>query len=288
MRAWALAAMVGASLLLAGCAKSAAPSAPGVVLDAGRVALSGVVVDEAIRPLAGAEVNVTDVGVNATTDANGLFLLPVPPGDHVLEVRRAGFGSVRQAVTVPATGLRGLNLQLVPGASTLPYSTLLKYDGFIVCSLGASYIFSEECGEGVGTPVGRYGKQSNNAIRADFSPDSPSLKTMVVEMAWQPTSEAGQQLLVLLNTNWTCEPACGGNAVGNGSVQGPSPLLLRVDEADLAGPLRSPNPVFTTYTLARNGPTDVNVVLQQPFNLFVSMFYYEAAPPGYSFVASSA
>src|SRR5690348_14838377 len=114
----AVAAVVAGSVLLAGCAKPTATAAPGLVLDAGRVALAGVVVDDAIRPLAGADVNVTDAGVNATTDANGLFLLPVPPGEHIVEVRHAGFAPLRQTVAVPATGLRGLDLQLVAGAAT--------------------------------------------------------------------------------------------------------------------------------------------------------------------------
>lgn len=273
------------ALALAGCAKP--PAGADVPLDPGRAVLAGVVVDEAIRPLAGALVEVSDAGVNGTTDAAGAFQFAVAPGEHVVDVSVKGFAPLRQTVSVPATGLRGLSLQVASSAGLAPYVSVLKYDGFVVCSLGASYVFSEECGEGVGTPAGRVGKQSNNAIRYDFGADGPSLKTLVVEQAWEPTSDAGKELLVLLRTNWTCEPACGGNAVGAGSVQGASPLLLRVDEDGLAGPLRDPAVVFTTYTLARNGPTDVNVVLNQGFTLFVSEFYGEAAPDGYSFIASS-
>jgi hypothetical protein len=287
MRPAAWLALALAASALAGCAAQQ-PAGADVPLGAGRAALAGVVVDEAIRPVVGAVVSVTDVGVNGTTDAQGAFLLAVPPGDHVLEVKRAGSAPLRQAVSVPATGLRGLNLQLIASTGQAPYVTVLKYDGFVVCSLGASYVFSEECGEGLGTPAGRVGKQANNAIRYDFGVDGPSLKTLVVEQAWEPTSDAGKELLVLLRTNWTCEPACGGNAVGAGDVQGPSPLLLRVDEDGLADPLRTPGVLFTTYTLARNGPTDVNVVLNQGFTLFVSEFYGESAPQGYSFVAAGA
>src|ERR1041385_898113 len=111
MRALPVAALCCTAMLLAACTKPPA-QAPEPILGAGRVALSGVVVDDAIRPLAGATVTATDVGVNATTDKDGLFLLAVPPGEHVLDVQHAGFGGLRQTVSVPPTGLRGLNLQL--------------------------------------------------------------------------------------------------------------------------------------------------------------------------------
>lgn len=285
MRAAVAAAVL--ALLVAGCQAKAPPPGVDVPVGPGRAILAGVVVDEAIRPLAGAVVDVTDAGQNATTDADGAFRLPVPVGAHVLEVRHPRYAALKQPVEVPETGLRGLTLQLTLPASEAPYATVVKYDGFVVCSLGVSLIFSEECGEGVGTPVGRYGKQDNNHIRYDFQAESPSLKTLVVEQAWEPTSDAGKEMLVLLRTGWTCEPACGGDAVGEGSMQGPSPLLLRVDEADLAEPLKDPATVFTTYTLARNDATQANVLLNQPFQLFVSTFYREAAPEGYSFVAGA-
>ena len=278
------AAAFGLALLLAGCQAKAPPGAD-VPVGSGRAVLAGVVVDEAIRPLAGAVIDVTDAGLNATAGENGEFQLPVPVGAHVLEVRHPDYAPLRQEVQVPETGLRGLTLQLTLPASQAPYASVAKFEGFVVCSLGVSVVFSEECGEGVGTPVGRFGKQANNAIRHDFRPESPSLKTVVVEQAWEPTSDAGREMLVLLNTAWTCEPACGGEAVGAGAMQGPSPLLLRVDEADLAVHLADPEAVFTTYTLARNDAAQINVLLNQPFQLFVSTFYREAAPEGYSIVS---
>ncbi|HUR25544.1 MAG TPA: carboxypeptidase-like regulatory domain-containing protein [Candidatus Thermoplasmatota archaeon] len=282
-----LAVLVFLVSILAGCSGGGDGGAGPVDIPvgAGRAVLSGVVVDESIRPVAGAVVDVTDSGLEATTDEAGEFLLPVPVGSHLLEVRHASFAPIQETVSVPETGLRGLTLRLSLSASEAPYEALLKYDGFVVCSLGISLIFSEECGEGVGTPAGRVGKQGNNAIRYDFQSESPSLKTIVVEQVWEPTSDAGREMLVIVATNWTCEPACGGDPVGAGNVQGPSPLLLRVDEADLAPHLQDPATVFTTYTLARNDVSQVNVLLNQGFQLFVTLFYREGAPEGYSFVA---
>jgi hypothetical protein len=282
-------ALVSLALLAAGwsgCADEA-PTPVEVVLGAGRAVFSGVVVDEAIRPVAGAVVDVTGSGLEATTDEGGEFLLPVPVGEHLVEVRHASFATVQQTVSVPESGLRGFTLRLSLSASEAPYSLVAKYDGFVTCSLGISVIFSEECGEGVGTPAGRLGKQANNAIRYDFQAESPSLKTVVVEQVWEPTSDAGREMLVVFATDWICEPACGGEAVGEGTMQGPSPLLLRVEDADLAPHLKDPATVFTTYTLARNDAAQVNVLLNQGFQLFVTQFYREGAPDGYSFVAGT-
>lgn len=230
-------------------------------------------------------MNVTGTGLQATTGPDGDFLIPVPVGDHLLEVSHGSFAVLRQTVTVPADGARGVVLRFAFTASEAPYSFTTKFDGFIVCSLGISVIYSEECGEGAGTPVGRFGKQDNNLIRHDFAAESAELKSVVVELAWTPTSEAGKELLLFFATEWACEPACGGNRIA--TEQGPSPILLRVDEEDLAEPLQDPATVFTTYVLARNDVSQVNAVLNQGFQQFVTHFYREPAPEGYSFVAGS-
>ena len=277
-------------MALAGCSGGKAPP-QAVALEPGQVLVQGVVIDEAIRPIPAARVAVLGSDASATTGPDGAFQFALAPGAAVLEATHPRFAPVQQALQVvaPAAGQESpkVVLRFTFSAEQAPYMELTKFDGFVVCSLGVSVIFSEECGEGVGTPVGRVGKQGNNAIRHDFTADSPDLKSVVVEQSWEPTSEAGREMLVIFATAWTCEPACGGEAVGDGSMQGPSPLLMRADEDVLAPFLNDPATVFTTYTLARNDATQVNVLLNQAFQLFVSRFYRAPAPEGYSFVAGS-
>jgi hypothetical protein len=277
--------LVALLLLAAGCSEPEA--APEPTPTAGLAFLDGVVVDQAIRPVAGALVEVAGADVSATTGSDGAFRLELAPGSHLLQASHPSYAALTQPVVLPESGLSGLVLQFTLKAAEGPYHLVTKYDGFIVCSLAASFVFSEECGEGVGTPAGRVGKQGNNAIRYDFQAESASLKTVVVEQAWEPTSDAGRELQFVFATAWTCEPACGGEAVGDGGAAGPSPLLLRVDEEALAPHLADPASVFTTYTLARTGATASNLILNQPFQLFVSQFYRAAGPEGYSFVAAA-
>jgi hypothetical protein len=275
--------LVAILVLASGCSEPVPEPKP----TAGLAFLDGVVVDQAIRPVAGALVEAPSAGASATTGSDGAFRLELTPGSHVLQASHPSYAALTQPVALPEGGLSGLVLQFTLTAAEGPYRLVTKYDGFIVCSLAMSYVFSEECGEGVGTPVGRVGKQGNNAIRYDFQAESPALKTVVVEQVWEPTSDAGRELQFVFATAWRCEPACGGEAVGEGGAAGAPPLLLRVDDEALAPHLADPAAVFTTYTLARTDLAASNLILNQPFQLFVTQSYREAAPEGYSFVAGA-
>jgi len=61
--------------------------------------LTGVVIDEAGRPVAGATVMVVETGATATTDTSGKFTLYVNPGTWTLEVSKAGYKSTKLSVT---------------------------------------------------------------------------------------------------------------------------------------------------------------------------------------------
>src|SRR5687768_10408920 len=53
----------------------------------GKGSISGVVVDEAIRPVGGVKVDLTDAGLSTETDEAGLFTFAdVEPGAHFLAV----------------------------------------------------------------------------------------------------------------------------------------------------------------------------------------------------------
>lgn len=198
--------VVALALAMAGCSSADDAGADFDPVEPGEVLVEGVVVDAAIRPVAGATVSALSGGATATTDGDGEFSFALPAGALVLEATHPAYAPVRQTIDLVEGDSVQVVLQFAFTANEAPYSIVTKYDGFIVCSLGISAIYSEECGEGVGTPVGRVGKQGNNAIRYDFTAESPSLKTVVLEMVWEPTSEAGRELLLFFATNWTCDP----------------------------------------------------------------------------------
>jgi hypothetical protein len=81
-----------------------APAPPGAAAPfaEGESRLCGDVQDPSGRPVAGAQVVVSDVGRTTTTDASGRFCVRVPKGDHALSVMAVGYRESRQTVRVHA------------------------------------------------------------------------------------------------------------------------------------------------------------------------------------------
>jgi len=71
-----------------------------VVTKGVRGGLSGVVSDTAYQPLADAQVTVTGRAERATTDAAGRFYMALPPGAHLIQVKRGAYASQTIGVTV--------------------------------------------------------------------------------------------------------------------------------------------------------------------------------------------
>ncbi|MEA3203208.1 MAG: Carboxypeptidase regulatory-like domain [Thermoplasmata archaeon] len=311
-----------ACLVLAGCATRSDSGGglpePQVQVTDSTGGIRGVVVDQAIRPLAGATVTVTGPGTsrNTTTDATGGFSVAgLKPGLYLLKASKPLYDTQQQSIEVKAGVAPPVTkVQLVQVIFAKPYMQTLKFKGFIVCSLGTGVSASEECGEGVGVPCtqdpapcGRQGGQGDNKVQYDFHVDGPFLRTLVIEQAWQANSEAtGKFYTVAPAVNWTCDPVCGGNEMA--VVQGASPLLSRI-EADGAGTaFTSDNKTvpfdaattFSTFTwpdwaacsagITENPAclTQFNYAANQEFTLFVSTFYYLPAPAGWSFIDGGA
>src|SRR5688572_22037468 len=139
--AWALLLAV-----LAGCAEDGGPEADPIEpafeeleLEATATTgvLRGVVVDEAIRPVGGAEVVVTNGGRNMTTTPDGLFgFAAMEPGTYFLAISKPGFLAVQQSAEVVAGESEPPVLKVVLKADENynPYVTSLVFDGWIECT----------------------------------------------------------------------------------------------------------------------------------------------------------
>ena len=66
-------------------------------------------------------------------------------------------------------------------------------------------------------------------VQYDFTVDSIDVKTILVELHWEPTAQtvASGELLTYVSTEWVCDPFCGGTTFVRGGS--PSPLILRAD-----------------------------------------------------------
>jgi hypothetical protein len=183
-----------------------------------------------------------------------------------------------------------VKLQLTQVITADPYTYTTKYEGFIVCSLNAVFpvvggVLSEECGEGVGVPgVGRVGGQDGNNVQYDFFVDGPLIQTLVVEMVWEPTSQAGTALYTPVSLGWVCDPFCGGTET-LGTLEGSSPLHLAIGPETLNPLNLSTEEVISTFTWASPDTTPIGVTLNQDYEIFVTHFYVLPSPEGWSFVA---
>ena len=95
-----------------------------VYVGAGTV--SGIVTDAEGRPVAGAAVTVSGQGLDATTDAGGLYrLLDVPGGLRTLAASHDGYRTLELSVDVPDGGEAVLNFQLDREPTTPAFSLSL-------------------------------------------------------------------------------------------------------------------------------------------------------------------
>ncbi|MHB1261659.1 MAG: carboxypeptidase-like regulatory domain-containing protein [Thermoplasmatota archaeon] len=291
------------ALLMAGCAGSspdpseggpqptAAP--PGVI--------SGVVVDEALRPIDRATVELVGANRTAETDEGGAFAFTdVEPGTHFLRASHPLFDSAQHTIEVPADGSRGatVKIQLDRVIFASPYAQIQKFDGFLVCSIGFFVYASEECGEGVGVPCEvpvlgcqRVGGQGNNHAQWDFYLDGAFVATLVVEMTWESTSPTLEEFELNVANDWTCDPFCNGESLN--VTRGVAPLYATVDfpreltDRDGNAIELTEDTRFSTFVWPNWGhgdPSQADVAINQRFTQFATAFYYLPAPAGWSFL----
>lgn len=156
MRVWTVACLVVA-LVLAGCSGDPKPSstdgAPEPEFDVEATdttgVIRGIVVDTAIRPLAGVLVNLT-TGPSMTTGDDGAFGFEgLEPGTYFIHAAKPGFSST-QASTDVVAGVDApemLKVQLIPDPVQQPYIESYSFQGFLnfgasvgITSLGSTFL----------------------------------------------------------------------------------------------------------------------------------------------------
>lgn len=330
------------ALVLAGCSGGGSPDdqptgeeAPAVEATATTGGIRGVVVDDRITPVKGATVVVNPGNKTLQSDAQGLFVISgLDPGDYFVKASHPLYNEVQQTTTVVAgdSNPQALKLQLTRLIFAQPYATTEKFEGYIVCSAGHGFVgYSEECGEGAGSPADtcflvdeapvigplpcvpnpvfpgeRLGGQGNNNVQYDFYVDQDDVRTIVVEMVWEPTAQtaASGQLLTYVSTDWLCDPFCGGNVFVRGGSG--SPMYLRADvlngtasnttacDCGTADNITTSTKI-TAFTWANPDTTDpvtgevplATVILQQSYTMFVTKSYVLPLPDQWSFVGES-
>lgn len=281
MRGVALAAaFLMAATLLAGC--SHAPSAPAEVVvhsaplesevrsndTAGSAAvappppktrghIAGVVVDQAIRPVAGAKVHLPGLDLTRTTDRDGAFgFVDLYPGPYFITINATGFYPAEAVLQVKEDEFTRAKVVLSPIPPPEPYHVTQKFDGFadVTAIQGDPFLLTGFCG----------------TCSFDFYVDRPNLQSVVVEAVMD---SGGQQegFYHELRAYDCCEYYSQGD--------GPNPLVQEVKDIDLGKGDR-----FDLFVQPESFPAPET---SRHFEVFVTAFYNQPAPTGWSIVGGS-
>lgn len=279
MRA-ALAAALVVGVLLSGCSDEPKGDAQGLVLQevdntATEGSISGVTVDDAIRPVAGVNVTLLGAGRNVRTDADGLFVFDgLEPGLYTLSTDAIPTGerrflSIQTTAEVAAGATTKVKIVLPPDPTPQPYSVTLAFDGFFEVGSG----FVDEVLElyAYNRTVGPLTTPSPTctcafAYRADDQPF-----THVVEIVHEDTVEPP------MPTFWTfdLESDVDGNSNDLWFCED-NPCLAHVPGSNYSSEARN----FTIGVWS----DPAWVAVQQPFQLFITLFYAAPAPEGWSYL----
>lgn len=262
---------------LAGCASdSEAPALTTLAMGT----LEGTVVDASLAPLPGAVVSVDGANATTTADATGLFRLVVPPGEYLVLATAAGHrgGALRAAPGPGETAKLQFMLAALPTLS--PDVQVQEGHGLLSCG-GAFFVGEQEehlaCGS----------QDPNQRTSVEFTAGSlHGLEGAVVEVVWEPTTQAATMLGISV---WSTSGE-GEEFLAYGEMASPAALTIpgRVlaENVSPGRPLRVE--VTPTGSLTdEEANLDAGLALQQPFAVYVSMFYHQPPPAGYSVLQAS-
>lgn len=236
--------------------------------------ISGVVVDEAIRPVPGAQLSLLNrMGSNATSDADGLFVFEaLEPGLYTISVApipegERRFYGIQTTAEVVAGETAKVRVVLPSDVTPVPFHVTLAFDGFFQVGSGfvdevlTLYVYNKTVGP-VTTP------SPTCTCKWAFGA-AETVQTFVVDLARQDTVESPSP------TFWA--------------------FLLEsdIDDNDIwfcyDNPCNAHVPGANFSAEARNFTIEVWsdpawVAVQQSFELFVTIFYAAPAPEGWSFM----
>lgn len=282
------------AVALAGCSDEPGAAA---VLPVDAQPLSGVVVTQAIVPVAGATVRAQPGDLAATTGEDGRFELgPVPAGTYQIAVRAEGYAD---AVATAVAGPEVVKVVLLATSTDVPYIEVQKFDGYLECTfdiwvapyqvLGAPCVGVVDLVTGV--PV------SSDQWQFVWEVSAPGLTGALAEMVWDGQPTGSQMGMLLRNVAGAGSGVdAGGTNVDTqyASTRGPSPLGMWVHQgienpgADEGAAFQVPQNETMQYKLLVLGradygqPADVHLMLQNRPQVFVTEFYHKLGDPSYS------
>lgn len=261
--------------------------------------IRGVVIDQAIKPVADVQVTVPVTGgapLSAKTAANGAFAFEgLAPGTYFVRAQKEGFVAGQTSVSVEA-GVDDppmTKIQLTTDFAALPYFAEYKFDGYIECSFSLLVAGLAACDT---VP------NLNDQFITEYALDRIPTWTQS-EMVWESTQPVSDEMNFVYS--YAGDDAFLTNYV---DVHGPSPvvgyadqalatqvglgknitLMIRVFNEPVEG-TQPPDPVNGDECVDRPAlggcMTGVGATVEQSFTVFTHVFYGYAPPSGWTFGA---
>ncbi|MHB1261457.1 MAG: carboxypeptidase-like regulatory domain-containing protein [Thermoplasmatota archaeon] len=230
-----LVALLLVSSVLAGCSSKDPVAEPvadfedlGLEATATTGVIRGIVVDDAIRPLANASIVLSGSGAErttASTETGAFGFEGLEPGTYFLAAQKLGyFGSQTSAEVVAGiTEPPIVKLQLAIDAARTPFAVLHKWDGFLECGLSVIALCAA---------ANTGGNVTNDNFAAVMVIDGvPQL--IQSEVLWDTTTAASDELWLWHSNGAKPDGAFNGTRNAYAWRQGPSPLVMTSNATEI-------------------------------------------------------
>ncbi len=276
--------------------------------------IEGVVTDDAIQPVTGANVTLVETDETVRTAADGSFAFSlVSPGTYTLSVEAPGFVSAKDEVKVSASQASAVDFILNHLVSQQAFTQQFEFSAFIECALGAGFNLSA-AGAGTGgvtwaacSTLNLEGNTTNDRFLDTIELEAP-IETLVWEASWDPSGNtAAENLWFTSQVEGFAGVLSGPNETFYEDISVESPLHARIDKPvfqnvsehfqtqceegsdahcgynfwDRGWPITIR--VFTAYDCLPTPVSGCAPVQMQVDNVFTA-FYNAPAPDGYSVI----
>lgn len=261
-------------------------TAPEAKATASLGSLEGQVVSKDLLQLEGAQVTLIKAEQTikeATTDEDGNYVMnKLEPGDYFVRIGAETYKTATKPVTITANEVAEVNIVL-PALSDaeqgVPTVETRTMKGFYSCGFATVVVAWATCST-LGDP--------NNKFLFEHEL-YPGAQEVVVGMTWDPVGGVSGTEFSINMEKEGCGVTCGDNQTYY-ELAGPPDLVFSVDDEyldsltdpafDEALKLRSIEDNMTFQFRVFPAYTEANVVYQQPFSIYIEVYYFQDAPEG--------
>lgn len=260
--------------LLAGCADPAKKGDIGSIElleapppEAGKGSISGVVVDEAIRPLAGATISINGITEPVSTDEDGLFIVTdLEPGLYIMMASLADYLPIQTTAEVVAGETAKIRIVLAFDPTPKPYHTTLQFEWYDEVGQGLVDFAWDLFLRGTGVPM------LCDRCYFPFTSDG-AVEEFIIEATWE---DSIPDPLKETEYYWSLDNLGEGGGYESDYFYNPGRASV--------GDNRFGNSTEFALTLASE---EEWVTFQQTAHIFVTLFYLAPAPENWSFIAGN-